>query len=212
MVLVKLKDKDKLKVKPCKTIISEEEPPPALLLLGNILLKLLPGFLRMKLGLSLVTGRECSFFSPRWPTAVGCRGHGVAGTPGVRPPGVLSPQFGADRHHAWIDTCVVKFRPNHTHHTNHTHSTHHNSPQTTTTHNTHHTHTPHTTHTHTTHTHHNTPHTTRTPHTTTLHKPLQPTTHTHTTHTQPTHNHTHTPHTPQGVSSSSADLCVLTFL
>ena len=27
--MVKLKDKDKLKVKPCKTIIIEEEPPPA---------------------------------------------------------------------------------------------------------------------------------------------------------------------------------------
>ena len=27
--MVKLKDKDKLKVKPCKTLISEEEPPPA---------------------------------------------------------------------------------------------------------------------------------------------------------------------------------------
>ena len=27
--MVKLKDKDELKVKPCKTIIIEEEPPPA---------------------------------------------------------------------------------------------------------------------------------------------------------------------------------------
>ena len=33
------------------------------------------------------------FCSPRWPTAASCRGRGVTGTPGVRLPGVLSPQF-----------------------------------------------------------------------------------------------------------------------
>ena len=33
--LVKIKDKDKGKAMPCKTIIIEEDPPPAPLLLGN---------------------------------------------------------------------------------------------------------------------------------------------------------------------------------
>ena len=32
---MKLKDKDKVKVKPCKTIVIEEEPPPAPQLLGS---------------------------------------------------------------------------------------------------------------------------------------------------------------------------------
>ena len=40
-------------------------------------------------------GRECPFFSLRWLTTVGCRGLGVAGTPGVRLPGVLSHQLSA---------------------------------------------------------------------------------------------------------------------
>ena len=53
--MVKLKDKDKLKVKPCKTIIIEEETPPAAP--DSRKLKLLPDFLRMKLGSSLVTCR-----------------------------------------------------------------------------------------------------------------------------------------------------------
>ena len=56
--MVKLKDKDKLKNKSCKTVISEEERPPAPPDSGKQLAEVIArAFSGMKLGLSLVTCR-----------------------------------------------------------------------------------------------------------------------------------------------------------
>ena len=55
--MVKLKDKDKLKVKPCKTIIIEEEPPPAPPDSGKQLAEVIARLSQDEIGLSLVTYR-----------------------------------------------------------------------------------------------------------------------------------------------------------
>ena len=69
--MVKLKDKDKLKVKPCKTIIIEEEPPPAPPASGKHLAEVIARLSREEIG--VVLGHVPSSTVQNWVQSFGAQ-------------------------------------------------------------------------------------------------------------------------------------------